>query len=249
MFKYKILNTITIVSVLIVIALPIYSKYILFPSYNSFLIEQAENILKGIARNMIEKNEIAEPITLDTPLPSYFINDIEHIRKMNGLWKVIVFTPDGQIVYSTDPKDIGDLTRKTFFPEMFKEKRLQSHIDIKEFKDGTTQHTTLHSFIETYVPIIRTDDTPIGAFEIYYDITPVKESFEALKLKEQKLMGPIILLLLLGGLLSSYLAHKTMSELKKSREKFKDLSVNFSQGREQIRPRTPGKILALRLIS
>ncbi len=224
MFKHRTLNIITIVSILVVLSLPAYSKYVLFPSYNKFLIGHAEKILKVIGRNMIEHNGIEKPILVDSPLPSRFIADVEHMRKTDGLWKVKIFTADGRIVYSTDPADVGTHTRKKFFPEMFKENTLRSHIDIKQLKGINDLTKKTHYFIETYVPIKR-GDLPIGAFEIYYDITDVKLSLERLKRNEQKVLAPIILLLLAGGLFSSYLAHKNMFELKRSQEKFKELAI------------------------
>ncbi len=117
MFKHRILNLITIISVLIVLALPVYSKYILFPSYNTFLINQAESILRDIARNMMEHNDLKQPISRTSPLPEEFINDVEHVRKTTGLWKVKIFTPEGQIAYSTNPADVGNRTSKDFSPE------------------------------------------------------------------------------------------------------------------------------------
>ncbi len=119
MFKHRILNLITIISVLIVLALPVYSKYILFPSYNTFLINQAKSILRGIARNMMEHNNLKQSISRASPLPRNFINDVEHIRKTTGLWKVKIFTPEGQIAYST-----GLLNRRGFVREL--EKQLQT---------------------------------------------------------------------------------------------------------------------------
>lgn len=224
MFRHRILNIITIVSIIIVFLLPFYSKYILFPAYNSFLIFHAEEILKKIGHNMVAHNQITRPINLDTPLPKDFLNDVEHTMKTNGLWKVKIFTPDGIIVYSTDPEDVGNLTRKEFFPEMFKDNKMRSHIDFKEFNEEKGFYNKQNYFIETYIPI-KHQDIPIGAFEIYYDITKIKESLEELKHNEQKIMGPIILLLLAGGIFSSYLAHRNMSELKRSKQKFKELST------------------------
>ncbi|MDD5757978.1 MAG: GGDEF domain-containing protein [Desulfobulbaceae bacterium] len=224
MFRQKILGVITISSIFIVLLLPVYSKYILFPAYDSFLIFRAEEILKGIGSKMIEKNNIVNPISLTTQLPIHFINDVKHIMETNGFWKVKIFTAEGMIVYSTDMADIGNHTKKNFFPEMFEDNKMRSHIDIKNINDGENLSQKNHYFIETYVPIKR-ENIPIGAFEIYYDITAIKQSLERLKNNEQKIMAPIILLLLSGGLFSSYLAYKNMSELKRSKEKFQKLSV------------------------
>ena len=224
MFKHRLLNLIAIFSVVIVLLLPLYSKYILFPAYNSFLIFHAEEILKGIARKMVEYNNIKTPITPDTPLPLEFLNDVEHTRETAGLWKVKIFTADGIIVYSTDPADVGNPTKKDFFPDMFKDNKLRSHIDIKGYNEELGFFSEKNYFIETYVPI-KYQDIPLGAFEIYYDVTQIKESLEILKYDEQKVMIPIILLLLAGGIFSSYLAQRNMTKLRLSEEKFKELSI------------------------
>ena len=114
MFKDKILSIIAFISVIIVLLIPFYSKYVIFPKYNEFLILHAEEILKEIGKNMTEHNNLKDPITLKTTLPKEFLENVEHIRKINNLWKVKLFTANGVIVYSTDPDDVGNLTRKDF---------------------------------------------------------------------------------------------------------------------------------------
>ena len=109
MYKSKILLLITALSILIVCALPLYLKFVIWPSYDQFVISTTENGLKALAQEMVRDQRLQTPLSKEVPAPSFLIEEVEHIRKIIGLPKVKIFTPQGLIVYCSAPEDIGHI--------------------------------------------------------------------------------------------------------------------------------------------
>ncbi|GAM11082.1 putative diguanylate cyclase AdrA [Geobacter sp. OR-1] len=220
MRRHIILVVIALISVLIVISLPLYLEFIAYPAYEEFLVTSVEQEMQVLAKRMVKGNQFTAPISQDQPLPEKFIKSVEYIQRTVGLPKIKIFTKSGVIVYSTDQADVGHLTSKKFFPQMLVDGLPRSEVKIVNNNEvvGDIQ------MIETYVPIID-NGVAVGAFEIYRNITQMKQTFENMKKHEQRTMLPVIILLLAGGLLSTYLADKSMTELDQSKEIFQQLSV------------------------
>lgn len=220
MYRNSILILITVVSLIVVMSLPLYLKFSIYPAYEELLVKNVEKEMKVLAREMIKGHQFMEPITEETILPQKFIDSIENISRVIGLPKVKIFTNAGIIVYSTDPTDLGNKTSKSFFSEMLVDGIPRS--EIKVFKDSL-QSSEIH-LIETYIPIYE-NTVPVGAFEIYHNITGLKRTFDRMVKDERRVLLPVVLLLLIASLASSWLAYKSMAELKRTRDRFQELSV------------------------
>lgn len=220
MYRRSILILVAVVSVLGVLALPLYLKFSIYPAYEELLIKNVEKEMKVLATEMIRGHQFLSTISKDTPLPQKFIDNIENIQRVVGLPKVKIFTNSGTIVYSTDPADVGDQTTKSFFPKMLVDGLPRS--EIKVFRNGQ-QSGEIH-LIETYIPIYESGAV-VGAFEIYHNITGLKRTFARMIQDEQKVLLPLVILLLVASLTSSYLAYKSMTELKKTKDQFQQQSV------------------------
>ena len=220
MYRNSILLLIAASSLLIVLALPLYLKFIAYPAYQEFLVHNVEQEMKVLASQMVKGQHFPAPISQGSDLPAKFIKDVEYIQRTVGLPKIKIFSTEGIIVYSTDPADIGNRTSKYFFPKMMMDGLPRTDLKIMKSAGQTGQI----QLIETYVPIID-QGVAVGAFEIYRDITGLELTFERMILDERKILVPVIILLLAGGLISSYLAYKSMAELKQARDQSQQLSV------------------------
>ncbi|MDD2733402.1 MAG: GGDEF domain-containing protein [Desulfuromonadaceae bacterium] len=220
MHRNMILVLITAVSVLIVLALPLYLKFIAYPAYEEFQVSNAEKEMAILAQRMVKKHVFSAPISQTVPLPEKFVADVEFIQRTVGLPKIKIFSKEGVIVYSTETADIGTRTTKSFFPNMLVDGRPRTELKIIK-QSGNLDDVHM---IETYVPIMD-HGIAVGAFEIYHNITDLRLTFHKMKQDERKILLPVIVLLLAGGLTSSFLAYKSMTELNKAREQFQLLSV------------------------
>jgi len=220
MYRHSILLLIAAVSVVIVLALPLYLKFIAYPAYEEFLINNVEQEMKLLASQMVKNHQFSAPFSQGAPLPINFIEDVEFIQRTVGLPKIKIFSKAGIIVYSTDPADLGTKTTQKFFPQMLVDGLPRTKLKTVKIA-GQAEDTQL---IETYVPIIDRG-IAVGAFEIYRDITSLRQTFHRKIDDERKILLPVIVLLLAGGLTSSYLAHRSMTELKRAKDQFQQLSV------------------------
>ncbi len=101
--------------------------------------------------------------------PASFDESFEQVKEYYNLEKIKLFSRHGEIIYSTDPKDIGEINNKSYFNEIVAKGNSYSKIVRKESEslEGQLMHVDV---VETYVPIMDSDRFA-GAFEIYYDIT------------------------------------------------------------------------------
>lgn len=216
MYRHSTLILIAVFSVVIALALPFYLKFIAYPAYEAFLVNNVEEEMKLLASQMVKDHRFTAPISTSIPLRDSFIENVEYIQRTVGLPKIKIFSIDGIIVYSTDPGDVGESTSQDFFPQMLIDKRPRTELKVSA---RTNKH-----FIETYVPIVDRG-VAVGAFEIYRDITGLRQAYHRMIRDERRILYPVIILLLAGGFVSSYLAHRSMSDLKQARDQFQQLSV------------------------
>ncbi|MEW6599961.1 MAG: GGDEF domain-containing protein [Nitrospirota bacterium] len=175
---------------------------------------------------MVQAEDLDCAISADLPLSKSFIDKITLIKEIVGLWKVKLFTPEGIIVYSTDPADIGHSTTKDFFPQMFASGNPRSLLVEKSFQtDGAS--TTKMWLLETYIPLMS-DGHAMGAFEIYFDVSDIHDSIHSLNKTAEKILITIVIGLLAGILITTYWAKKSMLELELSEDKYKKMSVTDS---------------------
>lgn len=223
MYKSKILNLITIIAVLIVCTLPLYVTFVIWPSYDQFIMGHTEEGLEFLAAQMVKDQKIRAPFSKGEPVPQFLIDEVERIRRTVGLMKVKIFTPQGLIVYSSDTNDIGQSTHKDFFPQMLVDGESRSQFAQKKILQADGRELPL-DIIETYVPI-RTNGRPIGAFEIYYDVTEINRDLHLLTKGQLLVLAPIFFVLLLGAIISTYFANKSMQALAEAKERFQQLSI------------------------
>ena len=196
MYRDKILNILIFVSLLVSIWIPLHSKFYTTPAYSTLIATNTEKYLIKLASRMVLNQNLNTELSTSSSLPMAFINEVEYVRQTVGLWKVKIFTPKGEIIYSSDSDDIGNITTKDFFEEMLKDGIPRTLIDEKSLYPNNNKSSKSY-FVETYVPIISGIKT-IGAFEIYFDITDTYNSLAQIKSTEEKVLIPVVFGLVLA---------------------------------------------------
>ncbi|KAF0215118.1 MAG: hypothetical protein FD174_4219 [Geobacteraceae bacterium] len=111
------LRNILIVSVAAVLILPIYTALYTYPSFKQMLIsyteETAERLTLHLSNEMFpEGKELRKDL-----LTGAFFKGTENVIKDFKLMKIKVFSPTGEITYSTESKDIGKVNKERYFSE------------------------------------------------------------------------------------------------------------------------------------
>lgn len=177
-FRINYLRNILIVSLIITLGFPILITQIISPLFGGELIKntqaKAVNLAKHIASLVIPKqSEMTE-----NSFSRESMREIQLMTTELKLMKLKIFSKSGKTIYSTAPEDIGVMNRKSYFHDIIAKGEVFTKVVKKGTRSLEDQKVTA-DVVETYVPIIR-NDSVIGAFEIYFDITDRKESLEKL---------------------------------------------------------------------
>ena len=177
-FRRTYLRNILLVSLAIGIVLPLYDVLVIFPSISRMLIENTRDDAVRVARHL-SSLLFAEPRGLNAPYSTEeLLNEIREPTADFELVKLKVYSGSGEVLFSTDPRDVGVINREPYFSEIVAKGEVYTKIVWKEEKSLEGQTMTA-DVVETYVPIINGGELR-GAFEIYYDITAKKEQLDRL---------------------------------------------------------------------
>lgn len=230
MKSLRIAKLLVLFACLAVFALPILNGVLIAPSFTEFLKNAAEKELSHIATQMAKNITLDEELTSSTRFRKETLDNIEAEREFLNLKKIKIFTRLGQTIYSTDPRDIGKQTTKSFFPAVVEQRQTRSEL---ETTDSNKPNRDVF-IVETYVPIIKNDQVT-GVFEIYYDSTESRKELSQVVMTINWIVFSVSMLLLLAVLGSAYLTRRSHL-LQEKTEAEKDALINeLSQAVHEIK--------------
>jgi signal transduction histidine kinase len=104
--------------------------------------------------------------------------EVEKINKDFELMNLKVFSPSGEILYSGNPNEVGEINQQGYFHDVVAKGQVYAKVVPKDEKSLEGQKVT-RDVLETYVPLMDNGEF-LGAFEIYYDITNRKKQLDTL---------------------------------------------------------------------
>jgi K+-sensing histidine kinase KdpD len=177
--KNRLLKNILILAIVIVIALISYNVFFTIPSFTKLLINTTENdavrITKHLASSLLisEKNEIGK-----NSLNIQLLKEVGKIKEDFELMNLKVFSVSGEIVFSGDQNEIGDINQRRYFHDIVAKGKVYAEVVPKD-KESLEGRKLTSDVLETYVPLMN-DGRFLGAFEIYYDITDRRKQLNRL---------------------------------------------------------------------
>lgn len=182
----------------IAIVIILYSRFFVTPGFSEFYMKDLEKeaIRAGryLAATIFSDRKDQQPPSPDEPAGTYaqlpfsninkemFSRDvlarIEEARYHLQIEKIKVFDPSGEIVFSTDRKDIGGVNQKPYFTNKIAKGEVVSFIVQKDAKSLEGQ-TYQRDVAEIYVPFM-VKSSFLGAFEIYYDVSEARKDLAGL---------------------------------------------------------------------
>jgi len=217
--KSNLLRSILLISLCSVIFLPIYNVVFLYPSFNRFLTGQTEEEAAGLAAHLASRLIPGRTILTRELVTPAFAQAIEQSAKDMQLVKVKVFAPSGEIIYSTDPKDIGEINHQKYFQEIVARGGSYTKV-VKKSAPSLEGQTMTRDVVETYVPI-RDGEQFNGAFELYYDITESRAKLNRLLSVSSAIVFVVALGLLLGVVISAINAHRSIRARDRAEEELR----------------------------
>ncbi|MBF0157912.1 MAG: diguanylate cyclase [Magnetococcales bacterium] len=172
-FKEPVLRRIFLLAAGIAIFLPIYEFVVVYPKFTQSLLDTTEldalRVGRHLAGSVIKEKHGQIDRSVITP---ELIEDIGQIITDFHLIKIKIFTSSGEVVYSTDANEIGQVNRNDYFVDVVAKGRPFKKMVQKQGQTLEGKHT-MNDVVEVYTPVLDRGNV-IGAFEIYYDITDHK---------------------------------------------------------------------------
>jgi signal transduction histidine kinase len=225
-FQTNLLTNFLIVSLVLIAALPTYIIFFLNPTFTTLLVETTKENAVRVAKHFVSWR-LLEKTKLEKGFPGVDImTDIERLKSDFDLLKLKVFSDSGEVTFSTDHYDIGDINREEYFHEIVRKGITHSEV-ILQGNESLEGQKMAADVVETYVPLMR-DDKFLGAFEIYYDITARKKRLDNLLRSSSVSVLSLALVLLIAIIVIFFKEKKTINERQEA-------EVALRQSSEQLK--------------
>ena len=222
------------VSLAMVIGLPAYDVLFVHPSYTKLIIDSAksdaENIARYLASVYLSQND---PLDEKTLLSTRLLADVHQLKVNFGLERFKVFSKVGKIIFSTDPKDMGNVNRNKYFRDVVARGNTQTEYIQKDTKSLEGQKMTA-DVVETYIPLMS-DGEFLGAFEIYYNITDRKKQMDRTVSRSSNLLFSLALVLAIVVVMLLLKENNAIAERKRSEEDQKSLIVELQKALAEVK--------------
>jgi len=232
--KNSLLRSALMVSLAMVIGLPVYDVLFVHPSYTKLIIDSAksdaENIARYLASVYLTQND---PLDEKTLLSTRLLGDVHQLKINFGLERFKVFSKVGKIIFSTDPKDMGNVNRNKYFRDVVARGNTQTEYIKKDAKSLEGQKMTA-DVVETYIPLIS-DGEFLGAFEIYYNITDRKKQMDRTVSRSSYLLFSLALVLAIVVVMLLLKENNAIAERKRSEEDQKSLIVELQKALAEVK--------------
>jgi len=213
--KVPFLRNILFVSLVIVIALPLYDILFIYPAFTKLLTEDKRDDAIQIARHLSSFLVSQDTELKKNLLQAHLSREMEQLGKVRDdfdLIKLKFFSKSGEVIFSSDSKDIGDINDKRYFHEIVAKGKIYAEVIQKDTESLEGQKMPA-DVVETYVPLMK-DQAFLGAFEIYYDITAKKAELDSLLSRSSMVLFGLAFALLSVISITLFREKKTTTERK-----------------------------------
>jgi len=213
--KVPFLRNILFVSLVIVIALPLYDILFIYPAFTKLLTEDKRDDAIQIARHLSSFLVSQDTELKKNLLQAHLSREMEQLGKVRDdfdLIKLKFFSKSGEVIFSSDSKDIGDINDKRYFHEIVAKGKIYAEVIQKDTESLEGQKMPA-DVVETYLPLMK-DQAFLGAFEIYYDITAKKAELDSLLSRSSMVLFGLAFALLSVISITLFREKKTTTERK-----------------------------------
>jgi len=181
MLKISFLRNILLISLFFALAFPLYDFLYLIPAYQTLMIKEVESDAVRFVRSLVIGNHLDEFELEKNKIPPTLIEMVNVLQSEQMIVKLRIFSPVGEIVYSTESKEIGTVNDKNYFVDIVA--KGQNYSKMVKRKTVTAEGIQIDTDqVETYVPLVF-DGHFHGAMEVYYDVSSGQNQLRLLSYK------------------------------------------------------------------
>jgi PAS domain S-box-containing protein len=216
MFRDKFLRNILLTSVAAVLVVPVYTAMFTYPSYKKLLIANAEDDALRLAAHMVSEILPQGAELKKGSIPDAYKKIAESMKSDFRLMKIKIYSPSGEVIYSTDDREIGTVNDQKEFHDIVTNGK--NHVEfVQKNQKSLEGETVTADVVETYIPV--KNNHFIGAFEIYLDITERKMNLDRLISQSYAILLAISLGLLASVMVTAFKANRHAGFQRKAEEK------------------------------
>jgi diguanylate cyclase (GGDEF)-like protein/PAS domain S-box-containing protein len=212
--------------------LPGYDLLAVYPSFERLLAASIEKEADRTAQHLLRMlgGKEQDPATFSWEKIDQAVWDRLHHAAMDfGLWKTRVFSPGGEIIFSTISEEIGQWNKNDYFFDVVATGKPFTKIERKQGKTMEGEVLPV-DVVETYIPVMH-EGRFLGAIEVYYDITEERGLLQSLLLRSGLIFIGLIVAIVLAVIL---LLIRTAMESRKLAWTQKNLNAQEMMFRDVI---------------
>ena len=225
--RVSLLRNIFLVCLIIAIAFPFYSVFFVYPSFIDLLIKSTEDDAISTATHLTRMIIPEETELKNNALSKGLMTEIEQMAKDFHLESLKIFIKTGEIIYSTNEKDIGRINNEEYFHNVVAKGNVYTNV-VRKDTTSLEGRVVQSDVVETYVPLARNRKFN-GAFEIYYDITDKKQKLDDLLSQSSYILYLIAVSLLFAIMIILFKASKTMIERSHAEEALRQAHMELER--------------------
>lgn len=199
--RFPLLRRFSVASLVVIVATTIALGLVYRSTAVDLLMAQAERSSQSFATLLshVLQNEVAAVLRPHRPSASATVPKLIDavVRSEAGHFnaaKVKIYAPDGTVVYSTQPSDLGDRHEmNAAVTAALRGETTSSIVYREQFNtfDRVVEHRNL---LQTYLPVVsRDEDRIVGVFELYTDVTAL---LDRVRSTERAVMGGVAAIML-----------------------------------------------------
>ena len=236
MLRIPFLRNLLLLVLVVAACLPFYTLLVLHPAYREQLIRETEHESVRYASFLIRSLR-HEGIPIERgQLPASVTEHSQMIQADPHLIKLRFFSPGGEIVFSTETAEIGNVNTQDYFHTMVAKGKVFSKVVEKDNKTADGVLTKI-DVVETYVPFMAGERFD-GAIEVYSDISTGIADINALTLRTT---------LILVGISCGFLAaiYMALRKAKKALEEQQQAEDALRRINEELEERVAKRTMEL----
>ncbi len=169
LFKQPLLRYTLLITVITVTFLPVYSFYYIFPQFNNQLTKYTQDAAIRVATHLKETIFIHGTTLTQESFSNEVSIEILKLKTDLRIEKIKIFSETGIVLFSSNPKDIGQKNDHDYFYNKIALGFNYSKLVKKNTKtlEGRIVNAEV---VESYIPLMQQNIFK-GAVEVYYDIT------------------------------------------------------------------------------
>lgn len=231
LFPTSALSVLILIALAATLVLPIYTLFVLSPSFINFIIKSNREIAVNVASHL---ESLLKDHDSQFPSDTFPEDSLEEIRATVRDFKLLrlsLVLPDGKVIYSTETNATGKIVESSAVRQALKTGRSFARLLTAEM--GVDGGLKEEDIMETAVPIVRGNGI-VGFFVIYKNIYPDKEALNKILHILYVVFFPITIILFTAIIFSCRKANSNFSRRIEAEEKLRQKQEELETRNEDL---------------